>query len=174
MSPPDFTTRPAERRDAEALGRLGALLMRAHHAFDRDRFLPPGDHPERGYGRFLTSQFGDDDTLILVAEVERRVVGYVYAGLEPMSWKELRAACGFIHDVAVDPDARRQGIAARLVEEAAAWLVARGAPRVMLWTAAPNEAAQRLFDRLGFRRTMIEMTREAGVSSSPRRDRESE
>jgi ribosomal protein S18 acetylase RimI-like enzyme len=30
----------------------------------------------------------------------------------------------------------------------------------VLWTADRNDAAQRLFDRLGFRRTMIEVTRE--------------
>jgi hypothetical protein len=30
----------------------------------------------------------------------------------------------------------------------------------MLWTAEKNDSAQRLFARLGFRRTMIEMTRE--------------
>jgi len=35
-----------------------------------------------------------------------------------------------------------------------------GAPRVVLWTAEKNDPAQRLFTRLGFRRTMIEMTRE--------------
>jgi hypothetical protein len=31
----------------------------------------------------------------------------------------------------------------------------------MLWTAASNEPAQRLFASLGFRTTMIEMTRES-------------
>jgi RimJ/RimL family protein N-acetyltransferase len=30
----------------------------------------------------------------------------------------------------------------------------------MLWTAEPNAGAQRLFERLGFRRTMVEMTKE--------------
>jgi ribosomal protein S18 acetylase RimI-like enzyme len=30
----------------------------------------------------------------------------------------------------------------------------------VLWTAEKNDPAQRLFTRLGFRRTMIEMTRE--------------
>jgi RimJ/RimL family protein N-acetyltransferase len=33
-------------------------------------------------------------------------------------------------------------------------------PRVILGTAEKNERAQRLFTKLGFRRTMIEMTRE--------------
>ena len=39
-------------------------------------------------------------------------------------------------------------------------LEARGAPRCVLSTAEKNESAQRLFARAGFRRTMIEMTRE--------------
>jgi len=49
---------------------------------------------------------------------------------------------------------------ARLIEAAIEWLRAHGAPRVMLWTAERNPAAQSLFGHLGFRRTMIEMTRE--------------
>jgi ribosomal protein S18 acetylase RimI-like enzyme len=88
------------------------------------------------------------------------VVGYVYAGLEPLSWKELRDAAGFIHDVVVSADARGHGVATMLVDAAIEWLRERGAPRVMLWTAEQNAEAQRLFTRLGFRRTMIEMTRE--------------
>ena len=39
-------------------------------------------------------------------------------------------------------------------------LKGRGAPRVVLSTAEQNGSAQRLFARAGFRRTMIEMTRE--------------
>jgi ribosomal protein S18 acetylase RimI-like enzyme len=37
-----------------------------------------------------------------------------------------------------------------------------GAPRVLLHTAVQNEQAQALFSKLGFRSTMLEMTREAG------------
>ena len=156
-----FTIRRATADDAAALGRLGALLMRTHYDFDPQRFLPPGDAPERGYGAFLRSQLRRQDVVVFVAALdEGAVVGYVYAGLEPMSWKELRDEAGFIHDIAVDPSARRLGIAAALMDAAVAWLEAQGAPRVMLWTAEQNADAQRLFARAGFRRTMIEMTRE--------------
>jgi GNAT superfamily N-acetyltransferase len=158
----DFTIRAATEQDAGALGRLGALLLRAHHAFDSQRFMAPGRSPEVGYGAFLVSQLEDEDVVVLVAECRGRVIGYVYAGLEPRSWKELRDACGFIHDVAVEEPGRRAGVATALVEAAVEWLGERGAPRVVLWTAERNEGAQRLFDRLGFRRTMIEMTRELG------------
>jgi ribosomal protein S18 acetylase RimI-like enzyme len=152
--------RKAEARDLEALGRLGAMLMHTHYAFDHLRFLAPGRGAERGYASFLGSLLDADDACIFVAEDEGAVTGYVFVALEPLSWKELRGPAGFIHDVAVSDVARRAGVASRLMDAALVWLREKGAPRAILWTAAPNEAAQALFRRLGFRDTMIEMTLE--------------
>jgi ribosomal protein S18 acetylase RimI-like enzyme len=152
--------RPATEQDGPALGRLGAALTRLHHRFDPERFLAPGENIEQGYGRFLLAHMASADDVVFVADRAGEVVGYVWAGVEAKSWKELRDVAGFIHDVLVAEHARGVGIGGRLVEAAAEWLLARGMPRVMLWTAAKNGPAQRLFDRLGFRRTMIEMTRE--------------
>lgn len=156
-----ITIRRATPADEPALGRYGGALMRQHHAFDPDRFILVDD-PEAGYGVFLVAQLDDPNCVVLVAERDGAVVGYAYAGLEPMSWKELRAACGYLHDVFVDPIARGSGAGERLVREALAFLEEKGAPRVVLWSAAGNAAAQRLFARLGFRHTMVEMTRERG------------
>jgi ribosomal protein S18 acetylase RimI-like enzyme len=154
----DTTIRRATRRDLPALGRLGALLLRAHHDFDPQRFMMPGGDPEAGYAWFLGTQLKSDDVAVFVAERAGEVVGYCYAGIEPQSWKELREEC--IHDVAVNESGRRLGVATALLEAAIAWLGERNMPRVVLWTADRNEGAQRLFAALGFRRTMIEMTRE--------------
>lgn len=155
------TIRAAERRDMEALGRLGAMLMRTHYAFDPQRFLAPGDSAESGYAWFLGSILDDPDGRVLVAEDEEEtIVGYAFVALEPLSWKELRGPAGFVHDIAVREDARRSGVAARLMQAAVEWLRERGAPRVILWTAAQNDAAQTLFTSLGFRQTMVEMTME--------------
>jgi ribosomal protein S18 acetylase RimI-like enzyme len=156
----EIAIRPATRSDLPALGRLGALLLKTHYEFDQQRFMAPGESSDEGYAWFLGTQLRDDEVVVLVAERSGSVVGYVYAGLEPQSWKELREACGFIHDVVVDEGGRRAGVAAALMDAATRWLRERGAPRVVLWTAQQNEGAQRLFERLGFRRTMVEMTRE--------------
>lgn len=134
--------------------------MRTHYAFDSDRFLAPDEGAEAGYGEFLGSQLLDADSIVLVAEVAGRVAGYVYAGIEPLSWKELRDEAGFVHDLLVEDDARNAGAGRQLLEAAIAWLGQRGMPRVVLWTAARNEGAQRLFARRGFRSTMVEMTLE--------------
>jgi ribosomal protein S18 acetylase RimI-like enzyme len=156
----DVVVRLATRADTPALGRLGAMLMRLHHAFDPLRFLPPGDTPEDGYAWFLASQISQDDVVVLVAERASQIVGYVYAGIEPLSWKELRDEAGFIHDIVVDEHARRTGVAGLLLDAAIAWLRGRDVARVVLWTAEPNVAAQKLFAAHGFRRTMVEMTKE--------------
>lgn len=155
-----LTIRPAATSDLEPLGRLGALLMRTHSDFDPLRFMTPGDDPEGGYAWFLGTQIHRTDVVVLVAERDGRIVGYVYAGIEPLSWKELRDEAGFVHDVVVAEEARGQGVGGALIDAAAEWLHRRGVPRVLLWTAERNGAAQRLFARHGFRRTMIEMTRE--------------
>ncbi|MBI3786155.1 MAG: GNAT family N-acetyltransferase [Deltaproteobacteria bacterium] len=155
--------RRATSADEAALGRMGAALMRVHYDFDRQRFLAPGKNAEAGYGHFLLSQLNSQDSILFVAELQGKVIGYVYAGIEPLSWKELRDRAGFIHDVFVESGARGRGIATRLVNAAAEWLGAAGVPRIMLWTAEPNAPAQRLFQRLGFRPTMVEMTREVSA-----------
>jgi len=156
----DVTIRRATDADLAALGRLGAVLLRTHYSYDRRRFMAPGEAPEEGYAWFLGTQLRDPDVGVFVAEVHGDVVGSVYAGIEPQSWKELREEAGFIHDVVVDERGRRKGLASRLLATALEWLASRGMPRVLLWTAEPNVEAQRVFSRLGFRTTMIEMTRE--------------
>jgi len=162
MTRADLVIRRARTEDVPTLGRLGALLLREHHAYDRDRFMAPGADPEGGYAWFLGTQLEESDAAVFVAEREGEILGYLYASIEPRSWKELREVAGFIHDVVVDERFRRAGVASALVEEAAGWFASRGMPRIVLWTAERNVNAQRLFARLGFRRTMIEMTRELG------------
>ena len=134
--------------------------MRSHHDFDAQRFMNPGSDPETHYGRFLVAQIGVDDAAVFVAERSGEVIGYVWANLEPRSWKELRDACGFIEDIVVRESERRSGVASALIDAALTWLRSRDAPRVVLWTAEKNQPAPRLFGKLGFRRTMVEMTRE--------------
>lgn len=156
--------RPATSSDLPALGRLGAALMRTHYDFDPLRFIKPADEAEQGYASFLGSMLRDPDSAVFVAADGDAVVGYVFAALEPFSWKELRAPAGYIHDVLVAEEACRKGIATALMEAACQWLREHGAPRVLLGTAAKNVPGQTLFRKLGFRETMIEMTLELGDS----------
>lgn len=160
-----MTIRPATRDDMRAVGRLGKLLVRLHHDFDPQRFMAATAGTERGYGSFLGTQLAEPDVIVLVAERDGEVVGYTYAGMEGVDYMSLRGPAGVLYDIVVDPAYRDHGIGRRLLDATLAALGRKGAPRVVLSTAARNETAQLLFEHAGFRRTMIEMTRELGPAT---------
>lgn len=158
----DVTIRPAARAELPDIGRLGALLVRTHHDFDPQRFLAATPGTERAYASYIGSQLDEPGVVVLVAVRGDQVLGYSYAGLEGTDYMALRGPAGAVYDIVVDPAHRAQGIGRMLLDATLAVLAERGAPRVVLSTATGNAAAQRLFERAGFRRTMIEMTRELG------------
>lgn len=153
-----FQIRPAASADASTLGRLGASLMGLHHEFDPSRFIAPTPLTADRYGDFLEAQRLRDDAIVLVAEEEGRVLGYAYGSLEGNDFMALRGPAGVLHDLMVDTDERGRGVGWTLVAAIRDAFVCRDAPRLVLSAAARNEPARRLFDRLGFRPTMIEMT----------------
>ena len=104
--------------DAGALGRLGALLVAEHHEFDPQRFVAPIPQLPQRYAHFLTSQMERSDKIVLVADQDGSVVGYVYGGVEGNDYMVLRGPAAEIYDLVVDPDHRRQGIGRLLLEAA--------------------------------------------------------
>jgi ribosomal protein S18 acetylase RimI-like enzyme len=163
---PPFTIRTATLADVPTLGRLGALLVREHHDFDPLRFIAASPETERRYGEYLGTQLAKSNIVILVAEAAGAVLGYTYSGVESYDYMSLRGPAGALYDIVVDPAHRKTGIGAKLLAATLAALEDRGVPRAVLSTAEQNEPAQRLFARAGFRRTMIEMTRELGEDDS--------
>jgi ribosomal protein S18 acetylase RimI-like enzyme len=152
--------RLAQAADLPAVARLAAVLVRYHHALDPDRFLLV-EPVEEGYARFFAHELKDPRAVVLAATWESgEIVGYAYGRFEPRDWNLLLDAHGALHDVLVAEEARGAGIGGSLVRAMCKRLEALGAPRVVLSTAVQNTMAQAVFEKAGFRRTMIEMTRE--------------
>jgi len=106
----------------------------------------------RGCG-LPTEGVPDDAALLVVAESGGRLVGV--AGLE------LHGADALLRSVAVAPESRGKGIAARLCAQVERRAPALGAQRVFLLT----ETAERFFARRGYRR--LERARApAGIAAS--------
>ena len=164
MTPSDSQCGPVVRRatpaDLPGIGRLGALLVEEHHDFDPRRFLAAMPGTPEGYASFISTQLEDPDKAVFVADDSGDVIGYAYAAVEGYDYMSLRGPAGVLHDIIVAPEHRGRGVGRLLLDAALEFFRSRGVPRVVLSTAEQNEAAQRLFARMGFRRTMIEMTRE--------------
>jgi ribosomal protein S18 acetylase RimI-like enzyme len=151
--------RPARPQDLRAISQYAGELVRLHHRFDEKRFmLIP--NVESGYEWFFGRELSDPKVVILAADQDGEIVGYAYGRLEERDWNSLLDDFGAVHDIFVSPAVRGQGVGRQLMTAMLDALGERGAPRVVLHTATQNEDAQRLFKALGFRPTMIEMTRE--------------
>jgi ribosomal protein S18 acetylase RimI-like enzyme len=155
--------------DLPRLGRLGALLVEAHHELDSQRFLAPNNRTPADYASFLRTKLEDPDAAILVAEAHGDVIGYAYAAVQGYDYTSLRGPAGVLHDLIVEPEHRGRGVGRLLLNAVLTHLTTRGAPRVVLLAAEGNQAAQRLFASMGFRRTMAEMTRELEEATRVRR-----
>ena len=59
---------------------------------------------------------------------------------------------GYLQRLAVDPTARRRGLARTLVTDACAWMTRHGATRAVVNTATTNDPAITLYTSLGFHR----------------------
>ncbi len=161
--------RDATAEDLPALARLGARLAREHHVMDPERFFAPEEPLEDGYAWWLGKERRNPRAVVLAAALRGRIVGYAYGRIEPRDWNTLRDRCGVGVDLWVEPRARRAGVGSALVEALVARLAERGAPRVVLNVASGNPRATRLFAALGFRETMVEMTREVVGRTRARR-----
>ena len=155
--------RPATAADLPALTDLGLALARQHYTYDPRRYdLFAGvadlasDFPaqQRAY---LARQFGRPEAAVLVAEQAGVVVGYAYGGLEPASFELGLREAGWIHDILVRDDAQGSGAGRQLLAALVAALRERGAQAILLHAAVQNEKAQHVFERYGFRPTMLEM-----------------
>jgi ribosomal protein S18 acetylase RimI-like enzyme len=164
-----FAVREATVLDVPALATLGAELVRFHHRLDPQRFEILSPHLEAGYTRFLESRLNDRNAVVLVAEREQgsesasgsnAVVGYAFGQIEGPSWPDLLSVHARFHDLMVRADQRRLGIGAELVKRMMRHFRERGAPRIVLMAAWANGSARTLFEKLGFRPTMVEFTQQ--------------
>jgi ribosomal protein S18 acetylase RimI-like enzyme len=152
----ELAIRHADRDDLPRVAQLAAQLVRLHHSFDPRRFFLE-EPVERGYEWWLGRELENADAIILVATLGEEIVGYAYATVEKRDWNLLLDRYAGLHDVFVDDTARVRGVAEKLLRALLAEAKQRGAPRVVLMSAVQNASAQRVFARVGFRPTMIEM-----------------
>lgn len=109
---------------------------------------------------YLSGKLLDPDTIILLALKDGRAVGYLMGFLIFPPPVFTPRKIGFINEVAVAEEFRRQGIGTRLVEEALAWFRERGATSLELSVYAKNQVAKEFWHKLGFTEIRAGLARE--------------
>lgn len=114
------------------------------------QFYAQRSDPE-GTRAFLRARFAHHQSVILLA-LDVRGVGLGFTQLYPLFSSVRMARTYLLNDLFVSPLARRQGVAAALLREAAAHARALGAASLSLSTALDNAPAQALYESQGWER----------------------
>src|SRR6185312_8843763 len=104
-----------------------------------------------GSRRFLRERFQLQESLVLLARGGGGE-GLGFTQLYPLFSSVRAVRTWLLNDLFVAPQARRQGVGAALLREAAVRARERGAARLSLSTALDNAPAQALYESLGWRR----------------------
>lgn len=134
------------------VGKICAL----HEAWDAERFAVKANVVEM-YRGWLIARASDPRSVLMVAEREGRIVGYIVGTIEPEIAIYWTPECGWIHDLWVEETYRQEGVGRQLVMLAVERFKALGVAQIRLQTAVANDAAQVLFQTCGFRASTIEM-----------------
>lgn len=127
--------RPTEATE-ELVKALGLLIPQLNPALP----APTAEH--------LAVLFADKASTLLIARDGNKIVGTAMVIVYPTTFRfESR-----IEDVVVDESARGRGVGEALVKECIEVARSRGAAIVELQSARSREAANRLYERMGFER----------------------
>jgi ribosomal protein S18 acetylase RimI-like enzyme len=152
--------RPATPADVPAVLPMVRKLCELHRAWDRAKY-DFVDGIEEMYRGWLTARAADPRAVFLVADRPGRgPVAFLIGTVEREIPIYRLTEFGFIHDLWVEEDYRHEGVARQLVMRAVERFGEIGVAQVRLDTAGANEVARKLFERCGFRMSVVEMLAE--------------
>ncbi|MGA9380958.1 MAG: GNAT family N-acetyltransferase [Phormidium sp.] len=150
--------RPAKQSDISAILPMVGKICALHETWDAAKygFLP---NPAQRYEGWLSKLVNGDRSIFLVAEDQSKALlaGFLVATIEREIPIYRLKEFAFIHDLWVEPEYRRSGVARQLVMQTIALFQKMGVEQIRLDTAANNDAARKLFSECGFRPSVVEM-----------------
>jgi len=99
---------------------------------------------------YIEQRLTNDDAVIFLAMEADKALGFVqlYPSLASVSMRPI----WILYDLFVSPVARKSGVGRALMDRARQHAEETGACQVILETATDNHTAQRLYEKLGYRR----------------------
>jgi ribosomal protein S18 acetylase RimI-like enzyme len=150
MSQTEVTVLDAAAANA-AIDELAEVLVDCVEGGASVSFMLPFSHGEaRTFFEKVIASVARDDTVLVVAKLDGRIVGTVQVGIDMTPNQPHR---GDIKKLLVHRAARRHGLGAKLMERAEAEAKARGRSLLVLDTA--GDEAERLYVRGGWQRVGV-------------------
>lgn len=148
--------RRATGDDREAVGQLWLELMTHHAGLDPDAFSLADDALAQWHEIF-EARMADENSLLLVAEAEGQVVGFIKGSVREEYPVLAGGSYGYLGETSVTARYQRQGVGRRLYEALAAWFRERGISEVRLQVSSYNPVSDAFWRAMGFSPYLMHM-----------------
>jgi ribosomal protein S18 acetylase RimI-like enzyme len=101
----------------------------------------------------LNESVKKDPGMIRVLESDGAIAGYIWVGLSEGDFGKY----GFLHQLFIHQDFRGRGLAQTLVKDAEKYLAKRGAKKMEIMVTGTNCSAYKLYKKLKYKDTRIQM-----------------
>jgi L-amino acid N-acyltransferase YncA len=141
-------TRKAKLADLDRVTDLAVALQRYHEPFDRGFALR--SDAKRGMKRFIKRSLCSKKSLLIVAEENKKIVGYLLATLasRPPIFKQRQY--GFVMDAYVSEKYRGKGATKGMLSEAYSWFKKHKVKEAVLTVHTENSLGIRVWEKEGF------------------------
>ncbi|MCG3109921.1 Mycothiol acetyltransferase [Metallosphaera sp. J1] len=140
--------RKAEPRDVEVIADMFERMYALNSEFDP--LLQVHDEIEERLKKSLSEDLRSEDSLVVVAEEDGKVIGAVRVRLERREYY-VPEKMAVIEEIYVMPGYRREGVGERLVDFVISELSRKGAKSIMARFPAKNIIAVSFYKKRGFR-----------------------
>ena len=141
--------RKATQDDVKSITSLWCEFMDLHEGYDN--YYKRAKNGTKVFGDFINKQISDNNSLVLVGIINKVICAYLSAKIDnrPAVFSETKY--GYIFDIAVKKEYRRNGIGEKLYYETFEWFRKRKIKRIELTVATSNPISMSFWSKLGFK-----------------------
>lgn len=139
--------RKAKLKDIKQVTSYGVSLLKQH--YDLDSYFAPAKNVHQVYEKFFKSCIRAKNRILLVAEENKKIVGYAVGelGSRPPVFKIRKF--GFISDIFVEEKFRKLGIAKHFLQGLKKWFKSKNLKYIELTVHVKNEIAKKAWAKYG-------------------------
>ena len=149
MKNPRINIRKAVKNDIPAMVELWKEMMDFHK--ECDRFFSRTATAHKGWVEFITTHISNNNSCVLVAERNGRIVGHCLAFTEKYPPVLKTKRYGLFQEIAVAANHRRCGVGERLYNRTLKWFRKHRIKRIEVRVSVRNELSTAFWRKMGFK-----------------------
>jgi ribosomal protein S18 acetylase RimI-like enzyme len=151
ISKSQILLRPATLAELPVLRLFEQEIIRAERPFDIT--IRPDPVTYYDLGGLIES----DEAEVVVAEYEDKIIATGYARIKPGKAEYIYGSYAYLGFICVLPEYRGQGIVSMILKYLIAWSHSKNISEIKLEVYAGNEAAIKAYEKMGFKKNIVEM-----------------